>query len=96
MFLAFVVYWAFRDIGRTGSLDIRSAGFQEQMSNTRVSFEEHPRLWGIMAVAGLRGMANVAFLPFLALYLGLDDELGLGNASSSPWPGADRGSSPVP
>jgi sugar phosphate permease len=34
-----------------------------------------------MAVAGLRGMANVAFLPFLALYLGLDDELGLGHAS---------------
>ena len=33
-----------------------------------------------MAVAGLRGMANVAFLPFLALYLGLDEELGLGNA----------------
>ena len=25
-------------------------------------------------------MANVAFLPFLALYLGLDEELGLGNA----------------
>jgi len=38
-------------------------------------------LWGIMAVAGLRGMANVAFLPFLALYLGLDEELGLGNAA---------------
>jgi MFS family permease len=34
-----------------------------------------------MVVAGLRGMANVAFLPFLALYLGLDDELGLGNAA---------------
>jgi len=81
MFLAFVVYWAFRDIGRTGSQDVRSAGFQEQMSNTRASFQEHPRLWGIMAVAGLRGMANVAFLPFLALYLGLDEELGLGNAS---------------
>jgi MFS family permease len=34
-----------------------------------------------MAVAGLRGMANVAFLPFLALYLGLDEELDLGNAA---------------
>ena len=81
LFLAFLVYWAFRDIGRTESSDIRSAGFQEQMSNTHLSFKEHPRLWGIMAVAGLRGMANVAFLPFLALYLGLDEELGLGNAS---------------
>ena len=51
------------------------------MTNTRLAFQEHPRLWGIMAVAGLRGMASVAFLPFLALYLGLDDELGLGNAA---------------
>ena len=81
MFLAFLVFWAFRDIGRTSTQDVRPAGFREQMSNTRLSFKEHPRLWGIMAVAGLRGMANVAFLPFLALYLGLDDELGLGNAS---------------
>jgi len=75
------VFWAFRDIGQTGSQKERPAGFKEQMSNTRLSFQEHPRLWGIMAVAGLRGMANVAFLPFLALYLGLDEELGLGNAS---------------
>ena len=34
-----------------------------------------------MAVAALRGMASVAFLTFLALYLGLDEELGLGNAA---------------
>ncbi|NQW23670.1 MAG: MFS transporter [SAR202 cluster bacterium] len=81
LFLAFVVFWAFRDLGRSDSQDVRSAGFKEQMSSTRHSFKEHPRLWGIMAVAGLRGMANVAFLPFLALYLGLDEELGLGNAS---------------
>jgi len=72
LLLAFVVFWGFRDIGRTGSQDIRPNGFGEQMTNTRLSFKEHPRLWGIMAVAGLRGMANVAFLPFLALYLGLD------------------------
>ena len=81
LFLAFLVFWAFRDIGKTGSQDVRSAGFKEQMYNTRLSFREQPRLWGIMVVAGLRGMANVAFLPFLALYLGLDDELGLGHAS---------------
>ena len=81
LLLTFVVFWAFRDIGRTGPQDTRSSGFQEQMSQTRISFKEHPRLWGIMAVAGLRGMANVAFLPFLALYLGLDTQLGLGNAA---------------
>ena len=81
LFLAFVVFWAFRNIGHFENDDSRPAHFREQMANTRESFKEHPRLWGIMTVAALRGMANVAFLPFLALYLGLDEELGLGNAS---------------
>ena len=81
LFLTFVVFWAFRDIGRTGSQATAAPGFQEQMTQTRVSFKNHPRLWGIMIVAGIRGMANVAFLPFLALYLGLDEELGMGNAA---------------
>ncbi|MBT98057.1 MAG: MFS transporter [Dehalococcoidia bacterium] len=81
LLLVVVVFWSFRDIGRTASQDAPRPGFKEQMNNTRLSFVEHPRLWGIMAVAGLRGMANVAFLPFLALYLGLDEELGLGNAA---------------
>ena len=81
MLLVLIVYWAFRDIGRTGSIDAAPPRFREQMSDTRESFKDHPRLWGIMAVAGLRGMANVAFLPFLALYLGLDDELGLGQVA---------------
>ena len=81
LLLIFIIFWAFRGIGRTGALDTVRPGFREQMADTRESFKDHPRLWGIMAVAGLRGMANVAFLPFLALYLGLDDELGLGNAA---------------
>ena len=81
LLLVFLVFWAFRDIGRTGPQDEQPSGFRDQMTNTRLAFQEHPRLWGIMAVAGLRGMASVAFLPFLALYLGLDDELGLGNAA---------------
>lgn len=81
LLLVVVVFWSFRDIGRSSSQDAPQTGFKEQMNNTRLSFVEHPRLWGIMAVAGLRGMANVAFLPFLALYLGLDQELGLGNAA---------------
>jgi len=81
LMLTFLVFWAFRDIGKIGSQVRQTAGFKEQVANTRQSFAEHPRLWGIMAVAGLRGMANVAFLPFLALYLGLDGELGLGNAA---------------
>ena len=81
LLLVFLVFWAFRDIGQAGSEHQQPSGVREQMTNPRLAFQEHPRLWGIMAVAGLRGMASVAFLPFLALYLGLDDELGLGNAA---------------
>ena len=77
LFLTFVVFWAFRDIGRTGPQAGAPTGFSEQMNQTRQSFKAHPRLWGIMTVAGLRGMAHVAFLPFLALYLGLETQLGM-------------------
>ena len=75
LLLVVVVFFSFRDIGRTASEDAPKIGFREQMANTRLSFVEHPRLWGIMAVAGLRGMANVGFLPFLALYLGVTQDL---------------------
>ena len=81
LLLTFVVFWAFRDIGRTGGHSDAAPSLRTQLEQTRLSFKAHPRLWGIMGVAGLRGMANVAFLPFLALYLGLDEELGLGNAA---------------
>lgn len=78
LFLTFVVFWAFRDIGRTGAQATEAPpGFSYQMKQTRESFKAHPRLWGIMTVAGLRGMAHVAFLPFLALYLGLETQLGM-------------------
>ena len=81
LLLTFVVFWAFRDIGRTGTESAVRTGFQQQMEQTRLSFKEHPRLWGIMTVAGLRGMAHVAFLPFLALYLGLETQLGMSKPS---------------
>ena len=81
LLLTFVVFWAFRDIGRTGTESTTRTGFQQQMEQTRLSFKEHPRLWGIMTVAGLRGMAHVAFLPFLALYLGLETQLGMSKPS---------------
>ena len=75
--LSFLVYWAFRDIGHSGTQDRRTTGFTEQLSQTSQSFRTHSRLWGIMVVGGLRGMASVAFVPFLALYLGLESELGM-------------------
>ncbi len=81
LLLTFVVFWAFRDIGKTGTQTTAPTSFKEQMDQTRLSFKEHPRLWGIMTVAGLRGMAHVAFLPFLALYLGLETQLGMSKPS---------------
>ena len=71
--LSFLVYWAFHDIGKNASGDTRVTGLREQLSQTGQSFRSHPRLWGIMLVGGLRGMAAVAFVPFLALYLGLPE-----------------------
>ena len=75
--LSFLVYWAFRDIGHSGTQDRRTTGLSEQLTQTSQSFQTHPRLWGIMVVGGLRGMASVAFVPFLALYLGLPEELNM-------------------
>ncbi len=81
LLLTFVVFWAFRDIGKTGPQATAAQGFNEQMGQTWQSFKAHPRLWGIMTVAGIRGMAHVAFLPFLALYLGLETQLGMSKPS---------------
>ena len=36
LLLTFMVFWAFREIGHTGSRDAQVTGFQEQISNTRV------------------------------------------------------------
>ncbi len=77
IFLAFLVFWAFRDIGhraqaaaeaRTGS------ALRSQMAETKL-IVRNSRVWGIVMVAGLRGMAYLGFVTVLPLYLA--DELGL-------------------
>ena len=77
LFLAFLVFWAFRDIGHRAQ-----AAVADQPANTmRMQFNEtkilvrNPRMWGITMVAGLRGMAYIGFITVLPLYL--VDELGL-------------------
>ena len=70
LLLMFPVFWAFRDIGGrqpdspaasdTGRLSDQ-LGYTRQMLRNTV-------LWGIIAVAGLRGMAFVAFTAVIALY----------------------------
>ena len=79
IFLTVVVFWAFRDIGRRddGVEHVRP-DLSGQMAQTKALFRQ-PRIWGIVLVAGLRGMAFISFLTFFVLYL--NDEVGLSTAS---------------
>ncbi len=74
LFLAFLVFWAFRRIGEAGE---EEHGYDDESVNQlRRSWEvfKIPSLWAITFVAGLRGMAFLAFATFLPLYL---NDLGL-------------------
>ena len=78
LFLAFLVFWAFRDIGQRAqaAADEQSAGntMRSQIEETKL-LVRNARVWGITLVAGLRGMAYIGFVTVLPLYLA--DELGL-------------------
>ncbi|MCE2404672.1 MAG: MFS transporter [Dehalococcoidia bacterium] len=76
--LAFVVFWAFRDIGKTADADTPLTDLAGQVRLTRQLLRD-PALWGVILVAGLRGMASLAFFTFLTLYL--DEEAGLGKGA---------------
>ena len=77
LFLAFLVFWAFRDIGHRA----QDAEGQQPSNTMRTQIDatkiliRNPRMWGITLVAGLRGMAYVGFITVLPLYLA--DVLGL-------------------
>jgi MFS family permease len=75
LFLAFLVFWAFRDIGRAGNEDRHRPNVPAQIAQTRTLLKRTPRLWAITLVGGLRGMAFSSFITILPLYL--TDELGL-------------------
>ena len=77
IFLAFLVFWAFRDIGHRAQAAAEAAPaftMRSQLEETRL-LVRNPRIWGITAVAGLRGMAYIGFVTVLPLYLA--DHLGL-------------------
>ena len=74
LFLTFVVFWAFRDIGKTAEEAAPRPDLQSQMAQTRRIFRIK-RLWGVILVAALRGMAFVSFMAFLPIYL--NEELDL-------------------
>ena len=77
IFLAFLVFWAFRDIGQRAqaAADARPVNtMRMQLDETKILLR-NPRMWGITAIAGLRGMAYIGFITVLPLYL--NDVLGL-------------------
>lgn len=79
VFLAFLVFWAFRDIGQRAQAAAEAAGestrtMQSQVAETKLLIG-NPRVWGITMVAGLRGMAYLGFITILPQYLA--DVLGL-------------------
>ncbi|MCH8109469.1 MAG: MFS transporter [Chloroflexi bacterium] len=73
-FLAFLAVWSFRSIGRDTEAKVEVIDRRARVEMTR-SLLKSPVLWGITLVRGLRGMALVALLTLLPLYL--DSELGL-------------------
>ena len=68
LFLTFLVFWSFRDIGRGSDGASKRPDLQAQMAESRLLLK-NKRLWGITLVAGLRGMAFVTMTTFLPLYL---------------------------
>ena len=77
LFLAFLVFWAFRDIGQRAQAAVEEKAvstMQTQIAETKL-LVRNPRVWGITVVAGLRGMAYIGFITVLPLYL--TDVLGL-------------------
>ena len=79
IFLAFLVFWAFRDIGQRAQAAAEAQGqttssMRHQLRETGILMR-NGRIWGITAVAGLRGMAYLGFITILPQYL--NDVLGL-------------------
>ena len=68
LLLTFLVFWAFRDLGKTAGNQAQESTPKQQLVASRALLK-NGRLLAITLVAGLRGMAFVAYIPFLALYL---------------------------
>ena len=71
IFLAFLVFWAFRDIGQRAQAAAAASPtntMRMQLDETKILIR-NPRMWGITTVAGLRGMAYIGFITVLPLYL---------------------------
>lgn len=77
LFIAFLVYWVFKDIGKT---NIKHGETNEATwSNQTRKVLKDPLIWGITLVSGIRGMAFIALITFLPSYFSSD--LGMSNLS---------------
>lgn len=74
IFVAFLVYWAFRNIGRSVLDEEDPNSGQDRMSQTK-SILKNRLLWVITFAGGIRAMAFIALITFLPSYL--SNDLGL-------------------
>ena len=73
IFIAFLVFWAFRNIGKTN--EHKDSGDKiSQKEQTRKALK-NPALWAITFIGGIRGMAFIALMTFLPSYFSSDLEM---------------------
>jgi sugar phosphate permease len=75
LFISFLVYWVFKDIGKTKIK--HGDGHETTWSNQTRKVLKDPLIWGITLVSGIRGMAFIALITFLPSYFTSD--LGMSN-----------------
>lgn len=68
LFLAFMVYWAFKHIGRTDDTQPSATESSSQIQATKRVLR-NPILWIVAFVGGIRGMAFLALITFLPIFL---------------------------
>ena len=69
IFLAFLVFWAFRNIGRTQDADAADADGRGSQFRATSQVLRNPILWIVAFIGGIRGMAFIALITFLPIFL---------------------------
>ena len=69
IFLAFLVFWAFRNIGRTQDADDADADGGGSQFRATSQVLRNPILWIVAFIGGIRGMAFIALITFLPIFL---------------------------
>ena len=67
IFLAFLVYWAFKNIGRMDDSD--GSGEQSTQWDSTRRVLRNPTLWIVAFVGGIRGMAFIGLITFFTIFL---------------------------